>query len=118
MTEWQRFVKHQHRLQGVEMPGPKLICIDLQPYQTTQAPERRDILSIGGFSDAVFEAISTFLTSDASRFVAEIEAVLLLVAQPHHVELPDTVALRAVDQPVTIRRGLRISSNCRLRAGR
>jgi len=29
--------------------GPKLICIDLQAYQTTQAPERSDILNVGGF---------------------------------------------------------------------
>jgi len=57
MTEWQQFVKHQHRLQGVEMPGPKLICIDLQPYQATQALEREDILNVGGFSDAVFDVI-------------------------------------------------------------
>jgi 60 kDa SS-A/Ro ribonucleoprotein len=77
MTEWQQFVKNQHRLQGVEMPGPKLICIDLQPYQTTQAPERSDILNIGGFSDAVFDVIAAFLTSDAGRLVAEVEAVSL-----------------------------------------
>jgi 60 kDa SS-A/Ro ribonucleoprotein len=77
MTEWQQFVKNQHRLQGIEMPGPRLICIDLQPYQTTQAPERDDILNIGGFSDAVFDLIAAFLTSDASRFVAEVEAVTL-----------------------------------------
>ena len=36
--------------------GPKLICIDLQPNTTTQAPERSDILNVGGFSDAVFVA--------------------------------------------------------------
>lgn len=74
MTEWQQFVKNQVKLQG-DIPGPKLICIDLQPNQTTQAPERSDILNIGGFSDAVFEAVSAFLASDAGRFVAEIEAI-------------------------------------------
>jgi len=77
MTEWQQFVRNQVKLQGGDITGPKLICIDLQPNQTTQAPERSDILNIGGFSDAVFEVISAFLTSDAGRFVAEIEAVTL-----------------------------------------
>ena len=57
--------------------GPKLICIDLQPNHTTQAPERSDILNVGGFSDAVFEVMSAFLTSDAGRFVAEIEEIEL-----------------------------------------
>lgn len=28
---------------------PKLVCIDIQHYGTTQAPERADILNIGGF---------------------------------------------------------------------
>ena len=77
MTEWQQFVRNQVRLQGGEFTGPRLICIDLQAYQTTQAPERSDTLNVGGFSDAVFDVIATFLTSDAGRFVAEIEAVTL-----------------------------------------
>lgn len=77
MTEWQQFVQNQVKLQGGDITGPKLICIDLQPNQTTQAPERSDILNVGGFSDAVFEVMSAFLTSDAGRFVAEIEAVTL-----------------------------------------
>ncbi|RPI90690.1 MAG: TROVE domain-containing protein [Planctomycetaceae bacterium] len=76
MTEWQEFVRNQVRLQG-EISGPKLICIDLQPNQTTQAPERSDILNVGGFSDAVFEVISAFLAGDESRFVAEVEATVL-----------------------------------------
>ena len=79
MTEWQKFVDNQSRLP--QAPGgnaaPKLICIDLQPYQTTQAPERGDILNVGGFSDAVFEVIAAFLSSDAGRFVAEVEATEL-----------------------------------------
>ena len=77
VTEWQQFVQNQVRLQGGDIVGPKLICIDLQPNATTQAPERSDILNVGGFSDAVFEVISAFLTSDAGRFVTEIEAVTL-----------------------------------------
>lgn len=77
MTEWQQFVQNQVKLQGGDIMGPKLICIDLQPNQTTQAPERSDILNVGGFSDAVFEVMSAFLTSDAGRFVAEIEGIEL-----------------------------------------
>ena len=77
MTEWERFVKNQLRLQGAEAPGPKLINIDLQPHPTTQAPERADILNIGGFSDSVFEIINAFLASDSGRFVAEVEAMTL-----------------------------------------
>ena len=56
---------------------PKLVCIDIQPYGSTQAPERPDILNIGGFSDAVFSVVSSFLSGDANRFVSEVEAVEL-----------------------------------------
>jgi len=56
---------------------PKLVCIDLQAYTTTQAPEREDILNIGGFSDAVFGVVAAFLSGDAARFVAEVETVEL-----------------------------------------
>ena len=55
VTEWQQFVQNQVRLQGGDITGPKLICIDLQPNATTQAPERSDILNVGGLSDAVFD---------------------------------------------------------------
>src|SRR5690606_42004417 len=77
MTEWQQFVKNQLRLGGHTIPAPKLVCIDIQPYGTTQAPERDDILNIGGFSDAVFNVVAAYLSDDASRFVAEGESVQL-----------------------------------------
>lgn len=77
MTEWQKFVQNQVRLSGGDIAGPKLVCIDIQPNTTTQAPERSDILNVGGFSDAVFGVMAGFLSGDASRFVAEIEAVTL-----------------------------------------
>ena len=77
MTAWQDFVKHQVRVQGSDNAGPKLVCIDLQPYTTTQAPDRSDILNVGGFSDAVFRVVASFLSDDAGRFVAEVEAVEL-----------------------------------------
>ena len=74
LTEWQRFVQNQVRLQGESLAGPKLVCIDLQPNSSMQAPERGDILNVGGFSDVV---IAAFLNDDANRFVAEVEAVTL-----------------------------------------
>jgi len=75
MTEWQKFLKNQKRL-GNE--SSKLVCIDIQPYDTSQVPERNDILNVGGFSDAVFHVVSGFLSNDASRFVDEIEAIELV----------------------------------------
>lgn len=42
MTEWREFVKNQVRLHGRHFDGPRLVCIDLQAYTTTQAPDRSD----------------------------------------------------------------------------
>jgi len=77
MTEWQTFVANQGRLHDRGWAGPKLVCIDLQPYTTTQAPDRSDILNVGGFNDAVFSVVAAFLTEDAGRFVAKVEAIEL-----------------------------------------
>jgi 60 kDa SS-A/Ro ribonucleoprotein len=41
-------------------PGARMVCIDIQPYGTTQAYGRSDVLNIGGFSDAVFDVITEF----------------------------------------------------------
>jgi len=76
MTAWLEFVKNQARLQG-NLAGPKLVCVDLQPYTTTQAPDRSDILNVGGFSDAVFSMVASYLSDDAGRFVADVEAIEL-----------------------------------------
>jgi len=46
-------------------PKARMVCIDIQPYGSTQAPDRSDILNIGGFSDAVFTVISRFTQSDS-----------------------------------------------------
>jgi len=77
MDEWQQFVQNQVRLHGRGLTGPKLVCIDIQPYGSTQAPDRSDILNVGGFSDAVFSVVAAFLAEDSGRFVAEVEAVEL-----------------------------------------
>ena len=36
-----------------------------------------DILNVGGFSDAVFSVVASFLADDGGRFVAEVEKVEL-----------------------------------------
>jgi 60 kDa SS-A/Ro ribonucleoprotein len=73
VQEWRRFTANQARLR----PGvfPRLVCIDLQPYTTVQAPETPDILNVGGFSDAVFEVVAGFVGGSAAGFVQEVEAV-------------------------------------------
>ncbi len=38
----------------------KMVCIDLQANTSTQAPDRHDILNVGGFSDVVFDVIAQF----------------------------------------------------------
>ena len=57
----------------------KLVCIDIQPYGTTQAKERPDVLNIGGFSDRVFDVIAEFVngTLSADHWVGVIESVSL-----------------------------------------
>ena len=57
----------------------RLVCIDIQPYATTQAQEREDILNIGGFSDQVFDVIAEFAAGrlNADHWVGVIESVTL-----------------------------------------
>jgi len=75
MEEWSRFVGNQGRLSTPW--SPRLVCIDLQSYTTTQAQESADILNVGGFSDSVFEVINGFMRDDGSTFVNEVEAMEL-----------------------------------------
>lgn len=60
-------------------PHARLVCIDLQPYGTTQAQEQADILNVGGFGDAVFDVVSQFVSGQfgATHWVEAIEAVPL-----------------------------------------
>lgn len=60
-------------------PQAHLVCIDIQPYGTTQAAERRDIMNVGGFSDAVFTMMATFADgkTGSEHWVGEIEKVSL-----------------------------------------
>ena len=50
MKQWMAF-KYRN-------PNAKMICIDIQPYGTTQAKEQTDIINVGGFSDYVFQLIA------------------------------------------------------------
>jgi 60 kDa SS-A/Ro ribonucleoprotein len=52
MAEWEKF--------RVRNPAAKLACIDLAPNGSRQAPTRKDILNVGGFSDEVFTLLSEF----------------------------------------------------------
>jgi 60 kDa SS-A/Ro ribonucleoprotein len=69
MVEWSRF--------KTRSPQALLVCIDLQPYGTTQAQERDDILNVGGFSDRVFETLAEFAAGRLAgeHWVSVIESV-------------------------------------------
>ncbi|MBD9652509.1 TROVE domain-containing protein [Ensifer sp. ENS09] len=71
MAEWARIKRVN--------PAAKLVCLDIQPYATTQAPTRDDVLNIGGFSDAVYGVIASFAagTNGADGWVKTIEATEL-----------------------------------------
>lgn len=71
MREWEKF-----RLSN---PKARMVCIDIQPYTHTQAPEGKpELLNIGGFSDQVFEVIAAFATQkNADHWVEVIEKVEL-----------------------------------------
>ncbi|HEV7405049.1 MAG TPA: RNA-binding protein [Chthoniobacteraceae bacterium] len=56
MAEWAQFRSRN--------PQARLVCLDVQPYGSTQAAERADILNVGGFSDAVFEIVASFAAGE------------------------------------------------------
>ncbi len=61
MNEWTK-------LKG-RNPAAKLICIDIQPYGFTQAKDRADIMNVGGFTDAVFDAMARFASGQSRDWV-------------------------------------------------
>jgi 60 kDa SS-A/Ro ribonucleoprotein len=71
MREWNAFRSRN--------PNARLVLIDLQPYATTQAAGREDILNVGGFSDHVFAIVSEFAAGrlHGDHWVREIEAVVI-----------------------------------------
>ena len=60
-------------------PQAKMICIDIQPYETTQAVERPDIINVGGFSDQVFGLIADVAANRFTQdhWVREIERMTI-----------------------------------------
>lgn len=73
MNEWTRLKARN--------PGAKLICIDIQPYGSTQAPDskggRKDIMNVGGFTDAVFDTMARFANGEARDWVEVVNEVEL-----------------------------------------
>ncbi|WP_397568881.1 RNA-binding protein [Schlesneria sp. T3-172] len=57
MKQWNQFKSRS--------PQAKMICIDIQPYATTQVVERADIFNVGGFSDQVFQLIADVASNRA-----------------------------------------------------
>jgi 60 kDa SS-A/Ro ribonucleoprotein len=67
MREWKK-LKQRNR-------NAKLICIDIQPYGTTQARDKADIMNVGGFTDAVFDAMARFASGQARNWVELVNEV-------------------------------------------
>ena len=51
-NEWDKFKRRNKQA--------KLVCIDITPNDTTQVQDNKDILSVGGFNDKVFNVIESF----------------------------------------------------------
>jgi 60 kDa SS-A/Ro ribonucleoprotein len=71
MKQWAEFKRRN--------PQARMVCIDIQPYGTVQAKDRKDILNVGGFSDQVFDLIAEFAAGRLSddHWTGVIEAVEL-----------------------------------------
>lgn len=71
MEEWRRYKARN--------PQARLVCVDIQPGATTQAPDRKDILNVGGFSDDVFSITAAFARGGLAgeHWVRAIEAIEL-----------------------------------------
>lgn len=59
MKQWEIFKSRN--------PNAKMICIDIQPYGTTQTVERDDIIHVGGFSDQVFRLIASVAAGGSTK---------------------------------------------------
>lgn len=58
-------------------PQARMVCIDLTPDTSTQAPNRADILNCGGMSDQVFDVLALFASGklDGESLAKVIEGV-------------------------------------------
>jgi 60 kDa SS-A/Ro ribonucleoprotein len=70
-AQWNAFSKRN--------PDAKLACIDITPNATTQVRSRPNVLNVGGFSDAVFDALGAFAAGDLAGdgLVARVKRVVL-----------------------------------------
>jgi 60 kDa SS-A/Ro ribonucleoprotein len=59
MRAWEHFKR--------KSPQAKMVCIDINPYASTQAKERDDIFNVGGFSDSVFRFLDAVAKGQASK---------------------------------------------------
>ena len=81
-------------------PRAKMVCIDLTPNTTTQAPDDKSILNVGGFSDNVFKVIDVFVkgeTGDTNHWVSVIEQFAKSVQSAPTVEGSSTEESRSED---------------------
>jgi len=71
VNQWTQIKQHN--------PKAKMVCIDIVPNTTSQAPDGLDILNIGGFSDQVFQVIADFAKSNGgtNRWVNKINNIEL-----------------------------------------
>jgi 60 kDa SS-A/Ro ribonucleoprotein len=71
MREWETFKQRN--------PNARLVCIDITPYNTTEAVERADILNIGGFSDDIFQIVADFAAGQLSpaHWLGEIQSIVI-----------------------------------------
>lgn len=69
---WEKFKSYN--------PSAKMVCIDLTPNTTTQAPNDKSVLNVGGFSDAVYDVIANFVENTGSKdfWVRSIEEAVSL----------------------------------------
>jgi 60 kDa SS-A/Ro ribonucleoprotein len=71
MREWAAFKRRN--------PRARMVCVDVQPYGTTQAAGSPDVLNVGGFSDQVFEVVADFAAGrlGPDHWVGVVEQVAL-----------------------------------------
>jgi len=65
----------------------KLVLIDIQPGTSTQAQTDKNVLNVGGFSDAVFDVVQKFINTNTD-WASTIDAVQLPTAGPVNIAIP------------------------------
>ena len=68
LTEWETLKKR--------CPEARLVCNDITPNETTQAPSRADVLNCGGFNDQIFEVVRQFVLGQKSSWIDVIEGTV------------------------------------------